>query len=98
MSHISWSEFKRKGKLMDPEWVDHDVPPNGIGSVCKECHNLIDWDPVDHKVDCFYVGETMVVSTEFLWALKDALISNDKWDVAIMNLRLTGMLREDDGA
>lgn len=35
----------------DPAWVDHDAPANGIGPVCKDCGNLIDWHP-DHKLGC----------------------------------------------
>lgn len=36
----------------DPEWVDQDASPNGIGPVCKDCHQLIDWHPVDHALGC----------------------------------------------
>jgi hypothetical protein len=38
------------------DWVDHDATPNGIGPVCKFCHRLIDWHPVDHALDCSGFG------------------------------------------
>lgn len=40
------------GHCPEPEWIDHDATPNGIGPVCKDCHELIDWDPVDHALGC----------------------------------------------
>lgn len=39
-------------KRVDPEWVDHDAPANGIGPACISCHNLIDSHPQDHKLGC----------------------------------------------
>lgn len=40
------------GHCPEPEWIDHNATPNGIGPVCKDCHLLIDWHPVDHALGC----------------------------------------------
>lgn len=39
----------------EPEWIDHDAPPNGIGPICRDCGNLIDWHPVDHALGCLWL-------------------------------------------
>lgn len=36
-------------------WVDVDAPPNGIGPICKFCHNLIDFRD-DHDWNCPVIG------------------------------------------
>ena len=33
-------------------WINTDAPSNGIGPICKQCHNLIDNHPSDHAIDC----------------------------------------------
>lgn len=44
--------FSKEELVSEPEWIDHNAAPNGIGSVCKDCHKLIDWHPVDHALGC----------------------------------------------
>lgn len=36
----------------EPLYADQNAAPNGIGPVCKDCHRLIDWHPVDHALGC----------------------------------------------
>lgn len=44
--------LERLVRSLYPEWIDRDAQPNGIGPVCKDCHQLIDWHPVDHALGC----------------------------------------------
>lgn len=55
-SNDDFLEFLFPKKTVDPEWIDRDAQPNGIGPVCKYCHNLIDWSPTDHALDCARFG------------------------------------------
>lgn len=48
----------------DPAWVDQNAEPNGIGSVCVECHRLIDHHPFDHALGCAWQVTTPCVRWE----------------------------------
>lgn len=44
----------------DRSWIRKEEPGkgNGIGPVCKHCHRLVDWHPVDHALDCARNGDS----------------------------------------
>lgn len=50
----------------DPEWVDQNAAPNGIGPICKYCHRLIDWSPTDHAIDCSRFGNNNGLGQEMM--------------------------------
>lgn len=48
--------------MTSPDWIDTTAPPNGIGPVCRHCHNLIDDSTTDHAANCIARSPVMAAT------------------------------------